>query len=214
MGRHAAAERSALCDTFERVGPSAPTLCDPWSSAELAAHLVIRDSRPDLALGAAVPPLAARLDRGMASYATRQWEELVHLVRTGPPVWSPTRMPFVDEVVNLAEFFIHHEDVLRGEGQVGPQRELSGELEAALWRQVSRIGSLLARRLPTGLVLVSPGHGRAAVKGPTQAGAAVLTGAPGELLLALFGRARVAAVEFGGPAEAVSALREALLPAR
>ena len=50
MTGHAARERQALCDTLERVGPAAPTLCDPWSSAELAAHLVIRDSRPDLAL--------------------------------------------------------------------------------------------------------------------------------------------------------------------
>ena len=210
MGRHAAAERSALCDTFERVGPSAPPLCDPWSTAELAAHLVIRDSRPDLALGNVVPPLADRLDRGMEEYATRPWEELVHLVRSGPPAWSPTRMPFADEVANLAEFFIHHEDVLRGEGQVGPQRELSPELEAALWRQLKRAAPLLSRRLPTGVVLVAPGHGRAAVKGPTQAGTAVLTGAPGELLLTLFGRARVAAVEFSGPEGAVRALRQAL----
>ncbi|WP_114908072.1 TIGR03085 family metal-binding protein [Ornithinimicrobium murale] len=210
MTAHAAAERQALCDTFERVGPAAPTLCDPWSTAELAAHLVIRDSRPDLAVGAAVPFLAPRLERGMESYATRPWAELVHLVRTGPPAWSPTRAPFVDEVANLSEFFIHHEDVLRGEGQVGPHREVSPDLEAALWRQLTTVAKLLARRLPTGLVLVAPGHGRSAVKGPTGVGTAVLTGAPGELLLALFGRARVAEVEVTGPAEAVVALRGAL----
>ena len=210
MTGHAARERQALCDTLERVGPAAPTLCDPWSSAELAAHLVIRDSRPDLAVGTAVPPLAGRLERGMADHAAKPWEELVHLVRTGPPAWSPTRMPLVDEVVNLTEFFIHHEDILRGEGQVGPQREISAELEAALWKQLTRVAKLLARRLPTGIVLVAPGHGRSAVKGPTGVGTAVLTGAPGELVLALFGRMRVAAVEVSGPAEAVSAVRQAL----
>ncbi|WP_256838327.1 TIGR03085 family metal-binding protein [Ornithinimicrobium faecis] len=210
MAGHAALERQALCDTLERVGPSAPTLCDPWSTAELAAHLVIRDSRPDLALGMAVPPLAGRLERGMEEYATKPWGQLVHLVRTGPPAWSPTRMPFVDEVANLTEFFIHHEDILRGEGQVGPQREISAELESALWRQLTKVAKLLTRRLPTGIVLVAPGHGRAAVKSPTGVGTAVLTGAPGELVMALFGRMRVAAVEVSSPAEAVSALREAL----
>ena len=40
-------ERAALCDTLEAVGPDVPTLCDPWTTAELAAHLVIRDRRPD-----------------------------------------------------------------------------------------------------------------------------------------------------------------------
>lgn len=210
MAGHAARERQALCDTLERVGPAAPTLCDPWSTAELAAHLVIRDSRPDLAIGTAVPPLSGRLERGMAEFATKPWDELVHLVRTGPPTWSPTRMPIVDEVANLTEFFIHHEDILRGEGQVGPQREISAELEAALWKQLTRVAKLLTLRLPTGIVLVAPGHGRSAAKGPTDAGTAVLTGSPGELVLALFGRMRVAAVEISGPAEAVSALRQAL----
>src|SRR5699024_9289599 len=108
-------------------------------------------SRPDLALGTAVPPLRDRLERGMQEYATKPWGELVHLVRTGPPVWSPTRMPLANEMVNLAEFFIHHEDILRGEGQVGPQREISRRLEAALWQQLTTVARLLARRLPTGL---------------------------------------------------------------
>ena len=41
-------ERISLCDTFTRTGPDAPTLCSPWTTADLAAHLVIRDRRPDL----------------------------------------------------------------------------------------------------------------------------------------------------------------------
>lgn len=206
----AARERAALCDTLERVGPSAPTLCDPWSSAELAAHLVIRDSRPDLSLGLLIPPLAGRLEQAMASYATRPWPELVGLVRNGPPLLSPARVPVMNHLMNLVEFFVHHEDVLRGEGQVGPQREISGELEAALWGQLTKSAALMARKLDAGVVLVAPGHGRKAVKGPTAQGTAVLTGAPGELVLALFGRLRVADVEVTGPQAAVDAVRAAL----
>ena len=210
MTHLAALERQTLSDTFDRIGPTAPTLCDPWSTAELAAHLVIRDSRPDLAAGMFIPPLAKRLNEAMAQYAVKPWDELVHLVRSGPPSWSPTRVPVVDHAVNLVEFFVHHEDVLRGQGQVGPQREISPELEAALWGQLSKTAGLMVRQLDAGVVLVSPGHGRKAVKGPTDLGTVVLTGAPGELTLALFGRLRVAQVDLSGPEAAVEAVRASL----
>ncbi|QDO87421.1 TIGR03085 family protein [Ornithinimicrobium ciconiae] len=210
MTHLAAIERQALCDTLDRIGPTAPTLCDPWSTAELAAHLVIRDGRPDLAVGGLIPPLADRLESGMNDYATREWAELVHLVRSGPPAWSPARVPVVDNLMNLTEFFIHHEDVLRGEGQVGPQRKISPELESALWGQLTKSARLMLAKLDCGVVLVAPGHGRKAVKRPTEAGTAVLTGAPGELVMAAFGRLRVAAVEVSGPELAVSAARAAL----
>ena len=89
------------------------------------APRVIRDRRPDLAPGIWVPLLASRTDEGIAAYAAKPWAELVDLVREGPPVWSPARVPPIDDAVNLVEFFIHHEDVLRGDEQVGPRRTIS-----------------------------------------------------------------------------------------
>jgi uncharacterized protein (TIGR03085 family) len=44
-------ERSRLCDLFLEVGPDQPTLCEGWTTADLAAHLVIRERRPDAAPG-------------------------------------------------------------------------------------------------------------------------------------------------------------------
>src|SRR5688572_5613407 len=41
--RHARAERSALCDTLLRVGPDVSTLCGDWTSADLLAHLLVRE---------------------------------------------------------------------------------------------------------------------------------------------------------------------------
>ncbi|MCK0110540.1 TIGR03085 family metal-binding protein [Ornithinimicrobium sp. F0845] len=210
MTHLAGLERQALCDTLERVGPSAPTLCDPWLSAELAAHLVIRDTRPDLAMAGIIPPLKGKLDAGMAEYATRPWDELVHLVRNGPPAWSPARIPALDHLVNLTEFFIHHEDVLRGDGRVGPQRDISQELESTLWRQLTTNARLMLARLDCGVVLVARGHGRKAVKRPTVAGAVVLMGSPGELTLAVSGRLRVAHVGLGGAESAVELTRTIL----
>jgi uncharacterized protein (TIGR03085 family) len=210
MSHLAAQERSALCDTLERVGPSAPTLCEPWTAAELAAHLIIRDGRPDLAPGIWIPQLSGRLDQAMVEYAARPWQESVDQIRSGPPVWSPARVPVVDHAMNLVEFFVHHEDVLRGDGGVGPRRELSAELESALWSQLQRSAGLMLRKLDVGVVLVAPGHGRKAAKGPTGVGTVALTGAPGELVLALFSRLRVSDVQLGGPDAAVARIRAAL----
>jgi len=36
------AERAAMCDTFDAVGPARRTLCEGWTTADLAAHLIVR----------------------------------------------------------------------------------------------------------------------------------------------------------------------------
>ena len=76
----ARAERQALCDTLLEIGPDAPTLCDPWLTRDLAAHLVIRERRPDAALGISVPALAGHTERTQKHYADGEWARLVDLV--------------------------------------------------------------------------------------------------------------------------------------
>jgi uncharacterized protein (TIGR03085 family) len=205
MAHHAQDERASLCDTFDAVGPDAPTLCDPWTTADLAAHLVIRERRPDLAAGIWVPGLAGRTERAQREYAAMPWAELVDLVRSGPPVWAPQRLRPLDEAANLIEFYIHHEDVLRAEA-VGPQRAVGADLEAALWGRLTRLGKVLFRRARTGVVLLAPDYGRCAAHGDTGLGTVILQGPPSELMLAAYGRARVAALEPQGSPEAVDAL--------
>ncbi len=203
-------ERQAFCDTFLRVGPDAPTLCDPWLTRDLAAHLVIRDSRPDLAVGMVVPQLKGRLDDAQREMAAGDWDELVDRVRQGPPPLSPARIEAVDDVVNLVELFIHHEDVLRGTPGF-QRRQLEPRVEKAVWRALRRGGKLMYRRSPVGAVLVAVGYGRYAVKAPGEEGTVVLRGRPGDLLLFSFGRARVAEVDVEGPDAAVALMREARL---
>ncbi len=58
-------ERAALCDTLDKYGPDAPTLCVGWTTLDLAAHLVAREARSDAALGLVVPPLAGHLQNVM-----------------------------------------------------------------------------------------------------------------------------------------------------
>lgn len=205
MTRFARNERQSLCDTFERVGPDALTLCSPWLTRDLAAHLVVRERRPDVAAGLLLPALAGRLERVQKGYAAWDWPRLVNEVRSGPPMWSPASLAKVDEAMNTAEFYVHHEDVLRG-GQSWSARELSTGLESVLWRIVSTVARLHFVRSPVGVVLVAPSHGRAHVHTKTGLGTVTVTGTPGELLLYSYGRRGVAQVDLSGADDALMAI--------
>jgi len=205
MTRFARIERQGLCDTFEQVGPDAPTLCSPWLTRDLAAHLVVRERRPDAAAGMALPVLAGHLEQVQNDYAAWDWSRLVQQIRSGPPAWSPASLARVDEAVNTAEFFIHHEDVLRG-GSDWSARELPTDLESALWGIVSRAARLRFARARVGVVLAAPPYGRRQVHAMTGLGTVVLRGTPGELLLYASGRRGAADVDVSGPDEALSAI--------
>jgi uncharacterized protein (TIGR03085 family) len=205
MTRFAVSERQGLCDTFERVGPDAPTLCSPWLTRDLAAHLVVRERRPDAAAGMAVPFLASHLQHVQDGYAAWHWPDLVDQVRSGPPAWSPASLARVDEAINTPEFFIHHEDVLRG-CPGWSARKLPTDLESALWGIVSKSARLRFARSRVGVVLVALPHGRRQVHTMTGLGTVVVKGTPGELLLYTSGRRGVAQVDVSGPEEAINAI--------
>ncbi len=206
----ARAERAALCETLLEVGPDAPTLCDPWDARMLAAHIVLRERRPDLALGILLPPLAGRLERAQRDLARHtEWLELVRTVRSGPPMWSPTRVPTIDDLVNTVEMVVHHEDALRGDGERGPRREVSARLDRAVFTALGRMASLMFRRSPVGVELLAPGHG--SVLAHRAERTVRVVGGPIELLLLAYGRERVADVAFEGEEDDVAALREAPL---
>ncbi len=205
MARHAQGERRALADLLAEVGPDAPTLCEGWTAADLAAHLVVRERRPIAALGIVFAPLASRTERVQRSVRDgRPWPELVAQLRDGPP-W-PMRPAVVDEAMNTAELFIHVEDVRRAQARWEP-RELEADLGRALWSRVRFVARMARRSAPDGLVLEAPGFGQVTVR----PGAPTVTakGDPGELLLLVSGRQRVARVELDGDPEAVERVRQA-----
>ena len=63
MTTHAQRERLLLADLLERSGPDDPTLCEGWTTRDLAAHVVVRERRGDAAAGLVIPRLADRLER-------------------------------------------------------------------------------------------------------------------------------------------------------
>ena len=111
----------------------------------------------------------------------------------------------MDEAVNLAEFFIHHEDVLRGAPGF-TRRVLDAPLDARIWKGLRSQSKLMLRKATVGVVLVAPGFGRFTAKGPGDPESAVVTGTPGELSLFIAGRQRVADVVLDGPDAAVAAI--------
>ncbi|MDA8310953.1 MAG: TIGR03085 family metal-binding protein [Actinomycetota bacterium] len=204
MTAFAQSERRELAHLMLEAGPDAPTLCEGWAVRDLAAHLVLRERRLDAAPGILIRPLRGYTDQVQRRLRDRPWPALVEAFRSGPPAL----LRLVDEQANLAEMFIHHEDVRRAQPQWDP-RVLDAAEEAALWRRLSPMARLVRRKLPVGATLEAPGYGRVEVR-PGEPHVTV-TGGPGEFLLFLSGRKEFAQVELSGPPEAVAALKAAPL---
>jgi uncharacterized protein (TIGR03085 family) len=202
-----AAERVRLSDLLDELGPDAPTLLPPWTTRDIAAHLVLREYDSLAGPGLVLPGAWSRFaERRQGALARRDFARLVATFRSGPPPGF-FRIGWVRRLASLNEFYIHHEDVRRANGR-GPR---TGEraLDEALWRNVSRGAWYLARRLRgAGLELQWAGTARA-VRARRGEPAARIAGPPGELLLYLFGRQDAAQVEVSGPAAAVEAVRHA-----
>jgi uncharacterized protein (TIGR03085 family) len=181
----ARAERVALSDTLEKTDPGRPTLCEGWTARDLLAHMLVRERQPWSSVGAVVPVLAPVTEQAMRGYSDTPWAEMVEELRSGPPAWSPYRIARVDEAANGAEFFVHHEDVRRGEPGWEP-RPTDPTRDDALWTLITRMGRLLYRRSPVGVVVRRPGGEQAVIK--TGKGLVTVEGEPGEIVLHAFGR--------------------------
>jgi uncharacterized protein (TIGR03085 family) len=204
-----AVERAQLCNLLDQLGPDAPTLLAPWTTRDIAAHLILRERDPLAAPGLVLPGAWARF-AGMrqGALARRDFSWLTATLRSGPPPGF-FRIGWVRGLSSINEFFVHHEDVRRANG-LGP-RTNDPALDEALWRNIRRGGWLLARRLRgAGLELQWADTARTA-RARRGDPAVRIAGPPGELMLYLFGRQGAAHVEVIGPAAAAEAVRRARL---
>jgi uncharacterized protein (TIGR03085 family) len=217
-------ERLALCARLDEAGPNAPTLCAGWQTVDLAAHLVLRERRPDAAVGILGGPLARYTRMVQRDLAERTpFPDLVEAIRTGPPSLSVYALPGADARLNFMEFFVHHEDVRRAEPDWQP-RDLSTDLTDLIWRQLTR-ARLMLRKVPVGIEFArsdSPaqatngaGHdhpaGRERLRITVRPRTPVVTvvGAPAELLMWTFGRTGAARIRLEGAEDDVAALGQA-----
>ena len=206
MTAYSEVERQALCDLMLHVGPDAPTLCAGWTTRDLAAHLVIRERRPDASVGIVAKPLSGWTERVQAGEAKREWADLVGRVRDGAPWYSAFSIGKVDEMANGAEYFVHHEDVRRASEGWEP-RVMRDRDERFLWAVVSKRGEVFFKAAPVGVTLRTPDGRESVAKAGEPARTVVITGPPSELALFAFGRKDHARVEFSGEPGAIDELR-------
>jgi uncharacterized protein (TIGR03085 family) len=202
-------ERLALADLLDELGPDAPTLCTGWTTRDLAAHLVVRERRPDAAAGVVLPVVGRWTAVVQRGYAKRSYAELVGLVRTGPGALSPFALPGADTFLNTTEYVVHHEDVRRAQPGWAP-RALPAKVQDALWKAVQGRARLALRKVNVEVVLRRPDSPSSVVGGKGEPTVTV-TGEPLELLLFLFGRRAHARVDVAGDPAARAALEAASL---
>jgi uncharacterized protein (TIGR03085 family) len=125
-------ERLELCDLLLELGPDAPTLCEGWTTADLAAHLVLREH------------FHRWSDAQRAVEKAKGLGAMVARLRAGAPL-IPWRLPRVRRVLNGLEYFIHHEDARRANGR--DPRPPVADLEALCWRMTGFSARRVARRI-------------------------------------------------------------------
>jgi uncharacterized protein (TIGR03085 family) len=200
---YARANRAALADLLTELGPDEPTLCTGWKTRDMAAHLVVRERRPDAAAGILIKGLDGYRKRVEERMASQPYDQVVAKLRR-PPLLSMSGIGPLDRLANTLEMFVHLEDVRRAQPGWQP-RPLPRGLGEALWRATRANARLSLRRFKAAVVLAAPDYGEVRV----GAGDALVrvSGDPGELAMFMTGRQRAARVELTGPEELVDKLR-------
>lgn len=208
---HADRERAELADLLATVGPDAPTLCAGWTTRDLAAHLIVREARPDATLGIAGGPMAGWTKHVQDREARNDYLVLVDKVRNGPPLLSVFSLPGAAGLVNLVEYVVHHEDVRRAQpGRTA--RHLPADLTDELWSRVQLPGRRTFRGAATGVTLIrNDGPSSNAVLKDREP-MVTITGATLDLLMLAYGRSAVD-VDVAGDTAAVADFRAAYLSA-
>lgn len=187
--RTAQLARQNTADLIAAVGPDAPTSCEGWTARDLAAHLVVRDRRPDAMPGIVLPLFAGHTDSVQQACARRtSFPRLVELVRSGPPRWSPMRLPLLDQQTNLVEYAVHAEDVRRANDVPGLP-EMPAAVDDDLWKAIGMFAKLALRSVDGEVAARCAGREtRVLHKGRAGAGRAEITGGPRDVMFALAGR--------------------------
>ena len=197
-----------FCDVLSQLGPDQPTLCPPWTTKDLAAHIVIRERRPDAAIGITLPFLASHTASVQAATAsTKSFEQLIALIKS-PPWYSLAAFGPTDDATNTAEFFIHTEDARRAQPTFQP-RALDPAVARVLTGQLKVVGRLRLRQFPGKITINLSGFAAPIVTGSSDGPDVAITGDVGEITLFLSGRQRVSQVELAGPDDLTERLRRA-----
>ncbi|WP_158600658.1 TIGR03085 family metal-binding protein [Tessaracoccus antarcticus] len=193
-------QRAQLLDLFLELGPFAPTLCEGWKTQDLAAHLFIREHKPQAMLGMFSERFAAITSRvQMEALHSHGFVGLIDRLRKPSLMMRP-----LDSLVNGAEYFIHHTDVLRANDR---DQEISPKDEETLRTPIKMFAGKTARTYGD-RVVIDTNDGKQLEFGqgtrPVH-----LIGKPSEILLFVSGRTDHANVQLVGEPDAVKKFTEA-----
>ncbi|WP_333619983.1 TIGR03085 family metal-binding protein [Dietzia sp.] len=206
--RTAVLARNNLTDLMLAVGPDAPTLCEGWRARDLAAHLVVRERRPDSLPGILLERFAAHTEKVQNEQARTPFTKLIDLIRSGPPKWSPMSFGPIDQATNLMEYAIHAEDIRRA-NEIADLPEMPAQVDDDVWNSLPMFARMTLRSLRVGVIAQCVGRPDATLRA-THKGQSVarLVGAPRSVALAVGGRG-FDGVKLEGPPDALSAVRQA-----
>ncbi|MDY3126953.1 MAG: TIGR03085 family metal-binding protein [Corynebacterium sp.] len=198
--------RQQLARLLFELGPDAPTLCDGWTTRDLAVHLWIRENKPLAAAGMVIPLLRGYLRDTSVRQRARQFDEVVGEWAAGPPLSHR----LIDAKVNAVEHFVHLEDVRRVASGTAPL-ELSAAAKKELYAALRLLARWVLGASESPIVIYPDGFDRVVAvekRGVSMCGNDVvcISGQVGELLLWLFGR-DVAQVVISGDTHEAGASR-------
>ncbi len=195
----AQSQRTQLLDLFLELGPFAPTLCEGWKTQDLVAHLWIREHKPQAMLGMFSEKFEDMTERiQINALHTHGFVTLVDKLRKPSLMMRP-----MDSLINGAEYFIHHMDVLRANDR---DQEISDRDEETLRTPLKMFASKTAKAYGD-RVVVDTNDGKKLELGqgtrPVH-----LIGKPSEVLLFVAGRTDNAKVQLVGEPDAVAKFTE------
>lgn len=185
-------ERLFTVELLKQLKPEqwkAKTLCAGWSIEDLAAHLVSRERNIIGGIGLVVPSLQQLHDKRLAKVVARGHEYIIEKLQKYP--W------YMPASVNVAEFWVHNEDMLRGDLQLSRLKPTKDE-NKILWdslnglvkvkkSMVSDIGNVdfinSENKETLQIKFKRPG-----LKNSPRPGLTLVSGTAGELLLWFYGR--------------------------
>lgn len=186
-------ERQFTVDFLSSLGKEqwlAASLCRGWTVEDVAAHLIVRERNPLGGIGIVIPRLESLQEGAMKKPEGRGHKYIIQKLSKIP--WY-----FRSAGFNVGEFYVHNEDMLRGELRK-TRPNPSAEMEKHLWRdlktlirfrkdQVAGLGTLELHNQLTGeqYRLVSK----------IDSNTTVVSGKPSELILYFYGRRNAAKVE-------------------
>ena len=169
------------------------TLCKGWSVEDLAAHLVTRERNIIGGMGLVVPGLHRLHDKRIAEVTTHSHEYIIEKLEK-----YPSHMP---ASLNTAEFWVHNEDLLRGELEMSravPSKQENEILWSAL-KGFAKVRKRLMNDLGNVDLINTDTKEKLQIRFNKKPETTTITGLSGELLLYFYGRRSVAKVKTEKP---------------